>query len=213
MNCKICFSRTKTLSHPQHNEVYHLCESCHFLALQSEFYVDVQREKHQYDQHHNSLENEGYVMMFENFLDFFWERFTCKTIQVLDFGSGPTPVLAYLMQKRGARVACYDKFYAPNEAVLNEKFDAITSTEVFEHLENPKETLARLAEHLKEGGYLALMTLFHTNDDAMFWKWWYRRDPTHITFYTPKTLEVLAEKCGLKLMKHDGKRIALLQKQ
>ncbi len=213
MSCKICFSHTKTMSHPQHKELYDRCESCELITLQPTFYVDSDREKHQYDQHNNSLENKGYVMMFENFLDFFWEVFTCKTIRILDFGSGPTPVLAHLMQKRGADVACYDKFYAPSSHVLNETFDAITSTEVFEHLVNPKETLEFLAHRLNKGDYLALMTLFHANDEEVFWSWWYRRDPTHITFYTPKTLEVLANACGLTLIKHDAKRIVLLQKQ
>jgi hypothetical protein len=42
------------------------------------------------------------------------------------------------------------------------------------------------------GGWLGIMTSFLTTDDA-FESWYYRRDPTHVTFYSEKTFEVIAE--------------------
>lgn len=212
MLCKICFQPTKLYKNPQFSHFYHYCQSCEGIFLDNAFCVDEQHEKKQYDQHHNTLENEGYVHMFEKFLDFFWEDLTCKTPKVLEFGSGPTPVLSHLLQKRGAIVTCYDKFYHPSDAYKTYTYDLITSTEVFEHLDNPLQTLTLLAQHINSGGYIALMTLFHDNTIEGFWKWWYRRDPTHITFFTPKTLKVLANQCGLTLIKTDEKRVALLKK-
>ena len=214
MSCQICSHSTQEVFHHDHKSVYTYCQNCECIALKRSFYVDAFHEKKQYDNHHNSLENEGYVKMFEDFLDFFWDDLSTQTKEILDFGSGPTPVLSFLMQKRGATVACYDKFYCENKSVFQQnRYDAITSTEVFEHLDAPIETLKTLGKCLKKGGYLAIMTLFHDNHENHFWRWWYRRDPTHIVFYTPKTFEILSALCGFKLIRHDKKRIILLQKQ
>ena len=212
MTCKICFSRTKKHSDPHSFKTYTQCLNCQCITLEPSFWVSEKDEKKQYDQHENSLENEGYVKMFEDFLDYFWKELLPQSPHVLDFGSGPTPVLATLLQKRGAKVTCYDKFYQPDTVLEKHSYDLITSTEVFEHLENPLETLQFLTQHLKAKGYIAVMTLFHDNSMENFWKWWYRRDPTHIIFYTPLTLQYLAKQCGLEMIKTDNKRIALFQK-
>ncbi len=213
MICPLCTSKTIDFVHPNHDMHYTYCPHCEFIALNPCFYLNSEKEKKQYDQHHNSLENEGYVAMFEQFLDFFWENLPPHPT-IMDFGSGPSPVLASLMQRRETNVACYDKFYAQNNRVLQkDTYDLITSTEVFEHLDKPLETLQTLSKCLKKGGYIAIMTLFHANNEADFWQWWYRRDPTHISFYTPKTFEVLAGLCGLKIVKNDKKRMIVLQKQ
>ena len=54
------------------------------------------------------------------------------------------------------------------------------------------------------------MTSFLTSDE-MFENWYYRRDPTHVTFYCEKTFQVIASqrnwKCEIK-----SKDIVLLQK-
>ena len=54
------------------------------------------------------------------------------------------------------------------------------------------------------------MTLFHPNNEEEFKDWWYRRDTTHICFYTPKTLKKLAELIGLKVLLVDDKNICVL---
>jgi len=213
MVCKICFTPTKVMKNCQFDTFYSYCPQCEVIMLDEAMRVDGHREKHQYDQHINSLENSGYVTMFEAFLDFFWEKLTCQAPTTLDFGSGPTPVLSHLMQRRGANVDCYDKFYQPNPIFEAKTYDLITSTEVFEHLCNPLETLTCLCQHLNPKGHIALMTLFHDNSMEYFWKWWYRRDPTHITFYTPKTFEIMAKICHLDVITTDNKRVIVLQKR
>lgn len=212
MKCKICHSPTKLVEDQQLQKHYFYCSNCHCISLDARYYLTLEQEHSLYNNHHNSLENEGYVKMFEDFLDFFWDDLTCKE-NVLDFGSGPTPVLSQLLAKRNVHVDYYDKFYQPLKCFEHQTYDLITSTEVFEHLDDPKTTLKLLADHLNPKGMIGLMTLFHSDDEAHFLKWWYRRDPTHITFYTPKTIELLAQECGLEMVKTDGKRIAVLQKR
>jgi 2-polyprenyl-3-methyl-5-hydroxy-6-metoxy-1,4-benzoquinol methylase len=117
------------------------------------------------------------------------------------------------MQKRGANVDCYDKFYQTKPIFENKMYDLITSTEVFEHLFNPLDTLKELSHHLNPKGHIAIMTLFHARSMEHFWAWWYRRDPTHITFFTPRTFEVMAKMCDLEIIKTDEKRVIILQKR
>lgn len=211
MKCKICNQKVNRFEDNQLQKEFYQCPHCELIFLDEKYLVSSKREKSQYDNHNNSLEDAGYVKMFEDFLDFFWEDIKENTKISLDFGSGPGPVLNTLIQRRGVSCEIYDKFYQQDKIYEGKKYDLITSTEVFEHLDNPQEMLEFFKKHLHVKGHVALMTLFHTNKQEDFLKWWYRRDPTHITFFTPKTFEVLAVQCGFKVVKTDDKRIILLQ--
>jgi len=210
MKCKICKNDTLKLYDKAQNKSYAICGNCQAIMLKKEFLVDSAREIAQYENHNNNFESKGYVKMFEDFLDYFWEGMDKHDKNALDFGSGPGPVLAQILKNRDLHVDIYDKFYQPIKIYEDKKYSLITSTEVFEHLQNPLEILALFKNHLKKGGIIAIMTLFHDNNKENFLKWWYRRDPTHILFYTPKTFEVLAKMCGLKILKHDNLRVIVL---
>ncbi len=210
MKCKICGSLVDKFEDKELKKFYYHCLECQLIFLDSGFQVSSESEKKQYDQHNNTLENEGYVKMFNDFLDFTLNGTSIKS--VLDFGSGPSAVLVELLKRRALHVEHYDKFYQPKKVYENRQYDLITSTEVFEHLAEPKEVLKLLSKHLNKNGIISIMTLFHTNKKDAFLKWWYRRDPTHITFFTPKSIEVMAKDCGLKLLRDDGKRVIVLQK-
>jgi 2-polyprenyl-3-methyl-5-hydroxy-6-metoxy-1,4-benzoquinol methylase len=135
-----------------------------------------------------------------------------ETGHVLDFGSGPTPVLAELLRRRGYEVSLYDLFYHDDPSVFDGTYDGIVSTEVVEHLADPIGTLRRLSGCLESGGYLSLMTLFAPEDKAVFLDWHYRRDPTHIAFFHLKTLARFEALFNLRLIDHDGKRVATFRK-
>ncbi len=210
MNCKICKNDTTTLQDVAQKKAYQVCENCQAIMLGDNFLVTKDREKAQYENHNNTFESKGYVKMFEDFLDFFWDDLDINKTTALDFGSGPGPVLSQILEKKGLHVDIYDKIYQPKKVFIDKKYDLITSTEVFEHLQNPQEILMQFKKQLKPSGLIAIMTLFHDNNSENFLKWWYRRDPTHISFYTPKTFEVLANMCGLKVLKHDNSRVIIL---
>lgn len=210
MKCKICKNDTLELYDKAQNKSYNICKNCQAIMLEKEFLVDTDIELAQYENHNNSFQSKGYVKMFEDFLDYFWEDVDKKDTNALDFGSGPGPVLAQILTNKGLHVDIYDKFYQPIKIYEDKKYSLITSTEVFEHLQNPLEILTLFKNHLIKGGIIAIMTLFHDNNKENFLNWWYRRDPTHILFYTPKTFEVLAEMCGLKILKQDNLRVMVL---
>jgi 2-polyprenyl-3-methyl-5-hydroxy-6-metoxy-1,4-benzoquinol methylase len=150
--------------------------------------------------------------MFEDFISFCFSDVDLNGSEILEFGCGPGPVLAKLLENEGAKVTKYDKFFFDDESYKEKKYDFITSTEVFEHLQHPKESLAELAELLKPGGMIAIMTNFHLNDTDRFLKWWYRRDPTHISFFNKRVFEVLTKKLNLTIKRCDNRKIITLVK-
>jgi len=211
-SCKICNAKTTQIEDVKKNLVYYRCRACGFVYLEESHRVSSTEEKRKYDQHNNSLENEGYVQMFEDFIELSIAPYLKKIQTVLDFGSGPTPVFAELLKQRGLEVDIYDLYYAPKRVYEGKSYDLITSTEVFEHLSKPLETLALLVGHLDTNGYIVLMTKFPPKGDKAFLDWWYRRDPTHISFFTPKSFEVMAQKVGLNVLKTINENIVIFQK-
>jgi hypothetical protein len=190
---------------------YH-CKACEFIFKDPDAIVSLEKELKVYEQHNNSEENLGYVGMFQDFMDKTFLPYKNHIRTILDFGSGPTPVLAKLMQKDGFDVEHYDKFFSPQKVYEGKTYDLITSTEVIEHIADIQAVLELFSEHLNSDGYLAVMTQFHTDVPQEYLKWWYRRDPTHISFFRPKTFEVLARKYGLTVLFHDSKKLILMQK-
>lgn len=115
--------------------------------------------------------------------------------RVLDYGCGPGPALAAMLAEAGHRVSLYDPHFAPDPTPLEDRYDAVTCSEVAEHFHAPAAEFDRLGELLRPGGQLALMTCFQT-DDARFAGWHYRRDPTHVVFYREATLRRIAASRG-----------------
>jgi len=210
--CKICQADVSLLSDSKKELSYYRCCSCGFVYLDDKFIVDKESEKSQYDMHENSFESAGYVKMFEDFIEKAILPYEKDINNSLEFGCGSGPVLAELLRRKGLSVDIYDLYFYPKKVYEGKTYDLITSTEVFEHLRNPIEVLKLLVEHTNDKGYIVLMTKFPPKDDKEFLAWWYRRDPTHISFFTPESFEVMAEKVGLKVLKIIDNNIVVFQK-
>ncbi len=211
--CKICNSRTQVIYDKQFDITYYYCGHCEFITMDEKKQVSFNEERRIYDLHNNSLECEGYVTMFHNFLENSVIPFK-KEGKALDFGSGPEPVLSQLIiRDYKFDIDHYDLHYQPDNTYKNTKYDVIFTTEVIEHLKNPIEIFKMLYEILNEDGILAVMTLFHDNNEQSFIKWWYRRDETHISFYTIKTLKTIAKLVGFSIIYTDDKRACTLRKK
>lgn len=212
MICKICDHETILVYDKQFDINYYRCEHCEFLFMDSEAIVSFEEERAIYDTHENSIENQGYVDMFKNFLDKCVLPFK-QTGSLLDFGSGPEPVLIQVINRDyNFETQHYDLHYAPDKVYEGQMYDVIVSTEVVEHISDPLPVFELLTSHLKPNGIFAFMTLYHLNDDLHFSDWWYRRDETHISFFTLKTLEVIAAKCGCEVIYTDNKRLTTFRK-
>jgi hypothetical protein len=207
MKCKICLSETERTD--VKGKIYYHCKKCSFIFLDDKFIVSSEKEKQRYLKHQNSIENEGYIAMFEDFINkILQQKKDVKT--ALDFGSGPNAVLKLLLEKEGIKTDAYDVYFSPEKVFENKKYDLITCTEVFEHLKDPAETMKILKKHLNNMGIIAIMTLFHPEKDE-FKDWWYITDETHIAFYNEKTFEHIAKQNGLKLVFSDQKNTIFLE--
>ena len=129
----------------------------------------------------------------------------------LDFGCGPGPALADMLSQAGHSMHLYDPFFFPDATVLDQQFDFVTCTEVAEHFHQPHAEFTRMVALLKPGGLLALMTSFQ-HDDSRFADWYYRRDPTHVTFYKQETFDFIAAEFSLTC-KIPCKNVAFLRKK
>ena len=213
MNCLICNSNTDIIKCEKNNWEFFHCKKCEFIFKNPSDYVDETNELKQYKNHNNNMESTGYVEMFEKFINNTFRPYLKDIETVLEFGSGPGPVLAELLKREGLNVDIYDKFFSPQKVFDGKKYDLITSTEVIEHINNPVDIFNFFTSHIKKDGYLALMTQFHENDAQEFKRWWYKNDPTHICFFRPHTFEILASISGFKVIKYDSKKSVLLQKK
>jgi len=99
--------------------------------------------------------------------------------------------MSVMFEEVGHSVVNYDPFYAKQEELLKNKYDFITATEVVEHLHDPIKELDMLWGMLKPGGWLGIMTNL-AFDSVSFKQWYYKDDPTHVCFFSPRTFEWLA---------------------
>jgi len=158
--------------------------------------------------HRNTISNEGYVGMFREKIVKVHQY--CTGIRsVLDYGCGPSPVLAELLKREGFSCDVYDIYFFP--AFPDHSYDLVISTEVFEHFRDIKGELQWICQLIKPGGYLAVMTSLH---DAVsdFENWWYASDPTHICFFGVRTFEWLAKEYGFEIIFRDDKNFIILKK-
>jgi SAM-dependent methyltransferase len=150
--------------------------------------------------------------MFEDFLEESVFPYIDDIDNVLEFGCGPGPVLADLLKREDYQVDKYDPYFYPEKVYENKRYDLITSTEVFEHFSEPRKEMELLISHLKDGGYLAVMTSFHPGPET-FDDWWYKWDPTHIVFYNLNTFQKLAEDYNLKIIYTDREKYIIFKKE
>ena len=211
MNCHICNNPTESFVHEKTNITYYHCKHCEYIFKSPECYQDFSTQKERYNLHENDEKDEGYKTYFQRFLDF-----TLPLIgqpkSALDFGCGRSSLLASLLENEGIACYYYDPIYHPTVLNDSKKYELIVSTEVFEHLHQPRKVFESLLERMEVGGYLALQTQFHPNYVDAFKKWYYHQDPTHIVFFTAQTFRVLCEICGCEFMGDNGKNMVVIKK-
>jgi len=211
--CKICAASTKELIHPSTDQRFYRCEQCDFVFKSEIHYLSANDALKEYDLHTNSIEDSSYVDYFKRFIDSAVVGYVTIGRKGLDFGSGPSPVLAKILERDyGFDMDIYDLFYAPEKVSQDRRYDLITSTEVVEHLADPLAFFKFARDHLREDGLLAVMTLFHPEEDEAILKSHYLRDMTHISFLSLKTMKTVAALTGLEVVYTDHKRYTAFRK-
>ena len=212
-DCIICGSRWNLFHTKRDSLGYYRCPGCSFIYLHPDHHPDPEVEKKRYLLHDNSMENTGYVEMLNRFIqDFILPRIRPPAV-VLDFGSGPEPVLSNLLKQRGFSCDSYDPYFASFQLNMNNQYDLIILFEVIEHLTDPVHVMSALFSLLHDGKYCVISTLFHPEQSDRFETWWYRRDITHRSFFSAETFYTLAERTGFLPVQTDGKQFIVLKKK
>lgn len=205
MKCPLCSFSAHHLISGEDRE-YWSCSRCRAIFVPTNFHISQNEEIKRYLEHENSIENEGYVKMFQEKIDII------KAYEInsaLDYGCGYEPVLQTLLQRQGIKTDGYDLNFFP-DTDLKKHYDLVISTETFEHFRNPAEDVLRVTNLVAPGGLLAIMTKFYPTKE--FADWYYKRDATHIIFYCSETFQWLAKHTGFKLVFNNENDFVVLKK-
>jgi SAM-dependent methyltransferase len=169
---------------------YWRCRNCEATFLDPSQLPSRSEEHALYHLHRNEVGDPGYREFLARMTLPLLARLPAG-LSGLDYGCGPGPALAAMLTEAGHRMAVYDPLFFDDPTLLDDQYDFITCTEVVEHFHHPFDEFVRLDRLLKPGGWLAVMTIFQT-DDGAFANWHYRRDPTHVVFYRETTFRSIA---------------------
>jgi hypothetical protein len=114
-----------------------------------------------------------------------------------------------MLASAGYAVCGFDPHFAPDPTSLARSYDFVVACEVIEHLYAPHAELARLREILRPGGWLGIMTLPRA-PGVDFAAWYYRRDPTHVAFYSERSFEWIRERFEFRALERAGDRVVML---
>ena len=197
ITCSLCQSDKTSHFHKEESRQFLICQNCEYVFVPKIYQLSEDDEKLRYDTHNNDPKDVRYRQFLSQLSEPLLKKISDNSLG-LDFGSGPGPTLSIMLEDYGHKVALFDKFYAKDTSVFNRKYDFITATEVIEHLSNPLTEISRLIKCLNDGGYLAVMTQILTSK-IDFSNWYYKNDPSHIGFFSKKTLSYLANNFDLEV--------------
>ena len=197
-NCPLCLHRGGSLFHQDRLRVYWSCPQCELIYVPARYHISVEAARRRYDTHRNKPDDPGHAgyRAFLNRLLNVLVPLLPPGCTGLDFGSGPEPVLSLLMAEQGFQIKNYDPLYANLPSLLEQTYDFVTCAETMEHFTQPRANWECLLGLVKHGGWLGIMTQFVT-DRSRFPNWYYKRDVTHVCFYSRETIEWLAQRYAL----------------
>ena len=195
--CPLCDSCDTRFFHRDERRDYLRCDQCALVFVPPNYFLSPEAEKAEYDLHENALDDLGYRRFLSRLAEPLLQRLGESAVG-LDFGCGPGPALAAILEEAGHSVSLYDPFYRPDPKPLESRYDFVCATEVVEHLHYPGAELKRLWSLLHPGGYLGVMTKL-VLDAGAFARWHYKNDPTHVCFFSRDTWAWWADRYGAEL--------------
>lgn len=170
---------------------YHRCPTCGGIFLDPSLHPTHDEERDRYQKHQNDVDDPGYRAFVSPLVDA-----VCKDNGPddpgLDFGCGKVPIVSFLLKERGYDVWSYDPFFKNDPDLLGRRYGYIASSEVIEHFHDPAKEFGLLRSILMEGGGLYCSTSIYS-DSIDFNKWYYKEDPTHVFFYSARTMHWIKE--------------------
>lgn len=212
-NCLLCHSENivKREISAKPPGTYWFCGSCEYIFREPTERLEAQEERTRYELHEN-VDSQGYRRFLNPVVDSVLRHLpqNCSP-KSLDYGCGPTAFLSKFFSEKGIELKKYDPFFFPDESVLSFTYDLITTTEVFEHMYEPRKEIDRIFKILNPQGILAVMTAIPPAFE-IFKTWGYRREETHVGFFARKSFRYIAKEWGFEIL--EGKdNVWILQKQ
>ena len=190
MNCIVCKSDLVSVYKIIDSKKYWDCKFCFARFLDKNHHLEPSLERERYLLHENRIDDKAYRDFLSKLANPLKEKLSKKSAG-LDYGCGEGPALADIFTSLGFKMNLYDPFFFPDKDIFLKKYDFITCTEVVEHFYSPFKEFIFLDGLLEKEGWLGIMTSFLPTDE-LFKNWYYRKDPTHVVFYTKETFEVIA---------------------
>ncbi len=180
------------------------CGECGLLFAEEGDWPTAEREKGRYGLHRNSVEDKGYVRFLRRTLNPALRRLP-PAGRMLDYGCGPSPVMAELARAAGAHCEIWDPFFSP--ARPKGTFEVVTACEVVEHFHHPRESWGDLLDYAGERGTTVVATEILGEDLSGVGRWSYAGDFTHTAFYRERTLRWIAQWRGRRLETEEEGRV------
>lgn len=213
MLCLLCESpRTGQIDFLKESKTYHACGDCGFRFLDPRHRLESVEEKARYALHVNDPTQKGYREYCAPLVTEISAAHSHED-KGLDYGAGPDSATYRMLLEEGfTNIIRYDRFFLPDEAALAPaNYDFIYACEVVEHFHEPRVEFSRLQTLLRPGGTLAFMTSLHT-PSIDFENWHYRRDPTHVSFFSAPAITNLARDLGFENPKIIGSRTVSMRR-
>lgn len=195
MNCPLCLHDESSLYDQDKERSFFQCSRCTLVFVPRSDLVSLSAEKERYDAHENSSESDGYRTYLTGIANAIHENLEPGS-RGLDFGSGKTTLLENILEEKGHDVLSYDVFFHPDVHYMDQKFDFIILSEVIEHLRDPMQEMEKLSHLLNENGKFFIKTKLLP--EKGFSTWFYKRDITHVQFFSLTSFRYLSEKLSLK---------------
>lgn len=197
MKCPLCHAPSSGEPITAHGRRYHDCPTCGLIHLAPADWLAPADELAHYRLHQNDPDDPRYRAFLDRLAAPLREVLPPNAIG-LDYGCGPGPTLSVMLGERGHATTDYDPFFVPDTGALRKQYDFITCSETAEHFHDPLGEFTRLFGMLRPRGVLGVMTEM-VRDTQSLVAWRYARDPTHVCFYRPHTMQWIAARFHRRL--------------
>lgn len=128
-----------------------------------------------------------------------------KSLAILDYGGGNGYMARRLSDMGYSNVESWDPMGADATKPEKGRMDLVTSFEVMEHTPTPFETFREAAALLKPDGVMLFSTVcIDREEDQSVQNWYVCPRNGHVTIHTTRSLQLLAQECGMKLLHLSG---------
>jgi hypothetical protein len=209
MNCRLCGSENCAEILQDQRRRYYRCPTCELVFVPVADHVTHIEEKKRYDLHDNGPGQKGYLDFLHDLVSVV-EGLCGRSDRILDYGSGRNAVLTGLLRGKGYDCTPYDPLYAIGPRALDRCYDTIILCEVVEHLRDLQKETALLKRAAGQRGKVVIRTQPYPSLEK-FGTWWYKNDCTHVNFFCPAAIDVLAAQLGRKTVKQKTNDIFVLR--